>query len=155
MDKSKALVAIVLAVILCIGVLFLIPKDQTPTAVAPANDATNSTSTPTPVTVSVTTASPYKDGSYTATGSYQSPAGSESIQVTLVLKDGIITDATVVSGAQDGMSKRYQNMFLSGYKALVVGKSIDQANLSVVSGSSLTPMGWNQAVANIKTQAAA
>lgn len=97
----------------------------------------------------------FKDGTYSATGHYSSPGGAETIEVSLTLKDGIITDANVVSDAFRPMSMRMQGMFVDSYKPLVVGKSLNEVNLSKVSGSSLTPRGFNDAVAQIKTEAKA
>ncbi len=106
----------------------------------------------TPVT---TTANMYKDGTYTSKGSYNSPAGAEQIDVTLTLKDDMITDVTVKSLATVDASKNWQNKFIGGVKAEVVGKKLSEVNLTKVSGSSLTPKGWNDAIIKIQTQAKA
>ncbi len=97
----------------------------------------------------------YKDGTYTASADYQSPGGSESIKVTITLDDGVVTDSTVVGDPSDSEAKEYQDMFISGYKNQVVGKSIDSVSLSRVSGSSLTSIGFNSALDAIKQQAEA
>ena len=99
--------------------------------------------------------SKYRDGTYTAIGSYDSPAGQESINVSVTLKNGIVTAAKVTQMAQDRTSIRYQQRFISGYLPLVVGKNIGSIRLDVVSGSSLTPIGFNAALAKIKAQAQA
>jgi uncharacterized protein with FMN-binding domain len=95
----------------------------------------------------------YKDGTYTALGDYTSPGGAEQIKVTVTLKDDIITDATVVSLATRPETKLNQNKFISGFKAQVIGKKITDVVLSKVSGSSLTPGGWNNAISKIEAQA--
>ena len=118
-----------------------------------SGSSTPSASTTT-VSTSVATSS-YKDGTYTATGSYDSPAGMENVKVSVVLKGGIVTASTVTNEATDHTSSRYQNMFISGYSQYVNGKSIASLNVGKVSGSSLTPIGFNQAIAKIKTQATA
>jgi hypothetical protein len=74
--------------------------------------------------------------------------------VTLTLKDDIITAVTVTSNATRPMSMRMQGMFISGCQAVVVGKNIDDVHLTNVSGSSLTPKGFNDALTKIKTDAA-
>lgn len=95
----------------------------------------------------------YKDGSYEADGSYQSPAGPERIHLSVTLKDGVVTD-TSLSGTSDApKSQMYMNNFSKNYKPLVIGKKIDEIKLSQVSGSSLTPMGFNDALAKIASQA--
>jgi uncharacterized protein with FMN-binding domain len=51
---------------------------------------------PAPVTTpSVLPNSAYKDGTYTAVGTYRSPAGAEEMGVTLTLKDNTITDVVI------------------------------------------------------------
>ena len=101
----------------------------------------------------VTKSSVYKDGSYSVTGNYISPGGPEEINVTVTLKNDVITDATVISQATRLNSVKFQGMFVSGFKTFVVGKKIDDVQLSKVSGSSLTPSGFNDALAKIKSQA--
>lgn len=99
--------------------------------------------------------SPYANGTYSAKGSYDSPAGTESVAVSVTLKDGIIEDSTVTNEADNRTSSRYQNMFISGYKSYVVGKNIADVRVGRVSGSSLTGSGFNAALERIKTEAAA
>jgi hypothetical protein len=96
---------------------------------------------------------PLKDGTYTAEGSYVSPAGAESITVTLTLKDEVVTDAVVKSNATAKKSIFMQGMFIDNYTPMVVGKKITEIQLDKVSGSSLTPKGFNDAVAKIEAQA--
>ena len=92
---------------------------------------------------------------YTATGSYMSPGGEEQIKVTLTLANDIITNAAVTSLAYDRTSQRYQGMFISGYKQYVIGKDISTVDLTYVSGSSLTPKGFDDALSQIESQAKA
>jgi len=103
----------------------------------------------------VTSTSIYRNGTYSATGSYMSPGGYDQLGVTVTIVNDIITDATVTSGANDGRSQRYQDRFISGYKQYVVGKNIASVNLTNVSGASLTPIGFNDALSQIKAQAKA
>lgn len=98
--------------------------------------------------------SPYANGSYSASSSYGTPHnGSESIDVTLTVQNGIITDASISQSGYDRESQQYQSRFASGYKSYVVGKSLSSLSLSRVSGASLTTGGFNSAVATIKTEA--
>ena len=112
-------------------------------------------STPPPVTVPKQTASVYTDGTYTATGSYMSPGGDEQIKVTVTLASDIITNVSVTSLAYDRTSQSYQDMFISGYKQYVIGQNIASVNLTYVSGSSLTPRGFDNALSQIEAQAKA
>lgn len=99
-------------------------------------------------------ATSYRDGEYTVTGHYTSPAGPETIKVTLTLQDSIVTDAEVVSEATHQISIMRQGEFVGGYKAQVIGKNLNEVNVGKVAGSSLTPKGFNEAVEQIKAQAA-
>jgi hypothetical protein len=102
---------------------------------------------------SVATASAYKDGEYMATGSYDSPGGTESITVDVTLKNGVVTATSATSGATDNDAEEYQSQFISGYKSLIVGRDVNSVGLSRVSGSSLTSQGFNSALEQIKQQA--
>ncbi len=113
------------------------------------------TTTPPPVTKPKPVTSAYKDGTYSAVGDYHSPDGAESINVTLTLKNDIVTSATVTSNVAAPTSRNYQSMFISGYQAQVIGKDISTLNLTKVSGSSLTPRGFDNALAQIKSEAKA
>ncbi len=137
------------------------------TASSPTNHTAADT-TVTPSTMMTTTMPPaamassmpshmyeYKNGTYTAVGSYESPAGIESIGVSLTIKNDSISAASVTPMPNDGTSSYYQQRFADGYKSMVVGKSVDSVNLDVVSGSSLTPIGFNKALAAIKAKAKA
>ena len=99
------------------------------------------------------TNSSYKDGVYTTVGDYRSPAGPEEITVKLTLKDGKIVDSVVTGSSNESVSQKFMDGFAKNHKALVVGKSIDDVKLGVVSGSSLTPKGFNAAVEQIKKEA--
>lgn len=139
------------------------PEPSSPAAETGTPAAAPVAGTPTSVAVSVTEAPStvpvtpqtfdYTDGTYNATGTYRSPAGMESVAITVVLKSDIIAEVSFTGTSQNSTSQGFINMFSSGYKALVVGKNIDDVQLSKVSGSSLTPKGFNEALNAIKTQA--
>ena len=117
--------------------------------------------TPTEETVNANTQSEtttedvaYKNGTYTAEGTYTSPGGPEAITVSVTIANGVVTNTTVNPQADNPVSIKFQNDFVAGYKAFVVGKNINDLKLSKVSGSSLTPVGFNNALTKIKEQAA-
>ena len=95
--------------------------------------------------------SKYADGTYTATGQYGSLPSSIAVSVTLV--NDVITAVTVTPRATDPTSLDYQTRFAQAIPALVVGRNIDEVNLSKVAGSSGTPDGFNAAIQRIKTEA--
>lgn len=96
---------------------------------------------------------PYKDGTYSATGTYQSPGGTETVAVDLTLASDLVTAVTVTPQATRPDSAMYQKAFAAGIADVVVGKDIDTLNVSKVAGSSLTSGGFNDALAQIKAKA--
>lgn len=95
----------------------------------------------------------YKDGTYEVIGEYISPGGREEIDVKITLANGVIKESTVIPRATFPVSKNFQQDFTDNYKEFVTGRNIDEVKLDVVSGSSLTPKGFNDALEKIKLQA--
>lgn len=95
----------------------------------------------------------YRNGKYSALGNYQSPAQLEEVEINLTVADGVITDGEFIAKATHPTSKKLQGMFAQGFKEAVIGKNIDEVNVIVVNGSSLTPKGFMDALEKIKTQA--
>lgn len=94
-----------------------------------------------------------KDGSYQASGGYQSPNGPETVEVSITITDGVIEAVEVIPAATNSTSKRYQGEFAGGIAAEVVGKSLDEADVSRVAGSSLTSGGFAEALQTIRQDA--
>lgn len=113
----------------------------------PISDTTTATTT--------TQKTGYKDGTYSAEGNYVSPGGAEKIMVTLSVKDSVVTSTQVTVLAKNPASKNWQTKFSSGISAAVVGKKIDEIKLDTVAGSSLTPIGFMDALEKMKVQAQA
>lgn len=103
-------------------------------------------------TKSTTSTKEISDGTYEATGNYTSPGGPEEIEVEVVVKDGVITEANVTPQATRPNSVKFQNIFKDNFKSQVIGKKITEVKLDKVSGSSLTPKGFNDAIEKIITQ---
>ena len=97
----------------------------------------------------------YADGDYSAEASYISPAGEESVKVDLTLEGDVVTAVTVTPEAEDPQARSFQEKFASGIADVVVGKDIDDLDVSRVAGSSLTSGGFNKAVEAIKADARA
>lgn len=100
-----------------------------------------------------TQATPFKDGTYAVVGNYMSPGGQEELGVTVTLANGLITDVIVEPKATRPMSKTRQADFAANYQPMVMGKNIADVQLSKVSGSSLSPKGFNDAIEKIKAEA--
>lgn len=172
-NNPKKNIGISLSILVALGVLsatiFLGRKPATPPAAplfaqgdkgsgnsaASATTITTTTTTIPPADVPKNTAAAYKDGTYSATGSYMSPGGEDRLGVTVTLKSDTITAVSITQEPGDNTSARYQDKFASGYQQYVIGKNIAEVNLTKVSGSSLTPKGFNDALAQIKAQARA
>lgn len=97
----------------------------------------------------------YKDGTYQAVGSYVSPGGPVKINLTVTIKDGAIVSTSLVAVEASEQARDYIQQFTDGYRPFVIGKSIDDVQLSRVAGSSLTSIGFNDALEQIKDDAAA
>lgn len=95
----------------------------------------------------------YKNGSYSATGTYRSPAGLDNLGVLLTLQNDIVISSSITPDETHKTSLKYQQKFISGYSSYVIGKDIDTIHLDVVSGSSLTPIGFHDALEQIKAKA--
>lgn len=116
---------------------------------------------PVPVPTPVVTPAPakkpaahaYKDGTYTADGDYTYHSGSERITLTVTLKNDVIADTKLSYVPTNKMSERFMGMFAGGYREMVVGHNIAEVQLDKVSGSSRTPIGFNDAIEKIKAKA--
>jgi uncharacterized protein with FMN-binding domain len=95
----------------------------------------------------------YKDGTYTVVGTYKSPAGPESINVTVTLADDVVTNVDYAGTAENPISQKRQADFAGGFKTLVVGKKLNDIQLVAVSGASLTTNGFMDALAKVKVEA--
>lgn len=94
----------------------------------------------------------YADGVYTATGEYGGQPSHITVRTTL--KDGIITAVTVTPHATVPRSLELQRAFAAAVPKVVVGKRIDQVRVGKLAGSSSTPEGFNDAIRQIREQAA-
>lgn len=95
----------------------------------------------------------YRDGTYQANGTYESPNGSENIIVLIELENDIVTDVEITTNPNNPTTANYQSQFASGIGDLVVGEDIDQLDVTVVAGSSLTSNGFREALTAIKADA--
>ncbi|MFE1644566.1 FMN-binding protein [Microbacterium sp. P01] len=145
------------------GMLALAGCSTTPAAEAESTTDTSASAAPSAsasstgsaTTDAAASGSAYVDGSYTAEGSYSTPESVEQISVTVTLADDVITAVEVTGDPQKSESKEYQSKFIGGISDVVVGKSIDEISVDRVAGSSLTSSGFNQAIEEIKSEAAA
>ncbi len=95
-----------------------------------------------------------KDGEYIADTNYMTPAGKETVGIKISLTGNKITSLMVANKANDKTSSKFQNRFISGIQSVALGQNIDNLNVGVVSGASLTSAAFEQALAKVKTLAA-
>jgi uncharacterized protein with FMN-binding domain len=96
----------------------------------------------------------YRDGEYIAEGSYAAPSGTETITVELTLENDIVMGMEVTPHATEGNEAKFQTKFADGIPGEVLGKDIDTLDIARVGGSSLTSVGFNEALEAIKADAA-
>jgi len=149
MDRSRlGVIGSIIIVGVALGVyeVFTKPQEQSQAAVSVSKAPTQQTQT-------AAASSKYKDGTYTAEGNYVTPDGPENIGVTITIHNDIVTDTSLNRHPMHRESEEFEGMFADSYTSLVVGKNIDAIKLDKVSGSSLTPNGFNNALDQIKAQA--
>lgn len=137
------------------GLLVLAGCSGTADAEDTSTGGSTSTDSSTDTSTGSASSAEYADGTYTADGSYQTPETVEEISVTLTIADGLVSEVEVTGDPQARESEQYQGQFIDGISDEVVGKSLDEIDVSKVAGSSLTSGGFNKAVDAIKEQAAA
>lgn len=97
--------------------------------------------------------SAYRDGTYRVIGHYETPGGSETLGVTVTLAAGLVTDAAVTVEATSPTARQFQDQFSSRYAPEVVARSLSSVKVSRVAGASLTSVGFNRAIAQIRSVA--
>ena len=119
---------------------------------AVTNATTNSTST----AATQAASSGYKDGTYSATTQYSGPRGySNSIGVSVTVKDGIVTAVKTTQNYSDRESGMYIDSFENALRSAVVGKSLDGLQLNRIGGATLTTVAFDDAIASIQSEAKA
>lgn len=134
------------------------PSTQAPATQAPATQEGGqaSTGSPSPTgssAIATTGATTYKDGTYSADGTYTSPNGQETVGVELTLAADKVSAVNITVHPSNPNTKKFQGEFASGIVAQIVGKDVDELKVSKVAGSSLTSGGFNDALEQIKSQA--
>lgn len=132
------------------------PSAQQPAAQeTPSSAASAASETAAPGSSALATSGAgYKDGTYSADGTYKSPNGTETVGVQLTLANGTVSAVEITEHPSNPNTRKFQGQFAGGIAAQVVGKSLDEIKVSKVAGSSLTSGGFNQAIEEIKSQAA-
>ena len=88
-------------------------------------------------------------------GGYQSLNGAETIEVNITIDGGVVSAVEVIPQATSSTSQRYQGNFAGGIAGEIIGKSLDEADVDRVAGSSLTGGGFAEALESIRQDAKA
>ncbi|MBC7746874.1 hypothetical protein H7Y40_02750 [Pedobacter sp.] len=149
--------ALAVAVITGVGGYLFVPYGTTSNlATTASSEVATVVASSATTTNAASTATNYKDGTYTATTSYRVPHGSvNSIKVTLTVKAGVITAAKTVNDTSDRESAGYVDSFESNIESAIVGSSLNGASASRVGGASLTSVAFDDALQTIVNDAKA
>jgi uncharacterized protein with FMN-binding domain len=151
---NKTAVAVIAGLSLAGALAGCAPTAQAPSDTSKPSSEPSTAPSTVPEAGTGTSTSTYKDGEYTESGSYASPNGTASGDVTVTLADDVVTAVEVVGHGDNPDSKHYQGEFIGGIDAAVVGKKIDDIKVTNVAGSSLTSGGFTEALDAIKADAA-
>ncbi len=99
------------------------------------------------------TTSSYKDGTYKASTSYRVPHGTNSIEATVSIKDGVIESVDVTDDYSDRESSMYISSFESKVQSVVKGKSISSISVGRIGGASLTSSAFENVLSDIIVEA--
>jgi hypothetical protein len=106
------------------------PATETTTPAMPTEVATGTTTTVAPVT-------------RTETVNYTTPAGSDPVEFSVTVVEGVITAASATPKSTHEISNKKQVAFAGEIASKVVGKKISELSLSAVGWASLTTGAFN------------
>ncbi len=153
-QNKKPLAILATAAVLIVGGVIAFanglfkPADTAP---APVTNDDNDTDT----NGQGTQSTKYKNGVYTITETYPSPGGNEQFGLSFTISGDKVVSASFTPKPVSPVGKTLQDKFNAEFKQYVVGKSVDEISISVISGASLTSAAFMKAMANIKAQAVA
>ncbi len=104
--------------------------------VMPVSTGTTDMAPAEPTTMIDTTVAPI---SRNETVTYATPAGNDSVEFSITITDGVITQAEATPKSNHDISKKMQTWFAAAVSTSVVGKKIsDLDTMSAIGGASLT-----------------
>ena len=115
------------------------PGTQEPAASATPSDCCDHTTAP--------PAASYTDGTYTASESYgpvDDLVEEDSIDVTVTLSGGVITDMNVTGHPLTSVSRDYMKGFVAQIEGAVTGRSLADAHVPALAGASKTSKAFNR-----------
>jgi len=101
------------------------------------------------------TSAEFVSGNYRYDITYATPKGNTDMSVTFALENNVITDVNLEGNPQHQTSVQYQTLLQDELGNLIIGKDRNEVERleSKVAGSSLTPTGFNEALAQLQAEA--
>ncbi len=124
---------------------------QSPSMAQSVSGSTTASTLPTNTAKTTT----YRDGTYNGSVSYRVPHGSNTLQATVTIAGGTISDVKVQSEYSDQESQMYVDSFASSISSSVKGHSLGDVSVSRVGGASLTSDAFNAVLDTIRSDAKA
>lgn len=145
--SHKTIIILVVVVLLAIagGATLMLTNKPVSQEASDARTSTTQSST--------AAAGPYKDGTYSASATYLTPGGTEKVDIKVTVASDTVSAVEFTGHPTTREAETYQGQFEENLDDQVVGKELDEINLSRVSGSSLTPNGFNKALEVVKNDA--
>lgn len=136
--------------------LFATPNSTATQHSSAAVTGSSSVSTTLPSQSITSTASSYKDGTYTASTTYSVPDGGQnSVNATITINSGVITTVSATGDFTDRESARYVNRFNINISSDASNQSIASYSPSRIGGASLTTSAFDSVLDSIRTKARA
>lgn len=94
----------------------------------------------------------YRDGTYAANSQY-GPVGEDTIDVSITIEAGTVSDVSIVGHPLTTISRNHQDDFSKAIGGVVIGKPLEGLSVDKVAGASWTSEAFNAALDVIRTEA--
>lgn len=151
-------IALIIIVVIgaVVGLLFFMPSNEQSPTDRPTEPPATYTTADTPATIDTAPAqqNTYKNGTYTADAAYFTPKRvRHNISVSVTIQDDVITTADVLYDGAEAKTPSHIG-FDGAFEQAVLGAEMsDDINLARVGGASLTTVAFNEALADIASDA--
>ncbi|MET0979857.1 MAG: hypothetical protein ABWX90_01210 [Candidatus Saccharimonadales bacterium] len=130
-------------------------EDEAATPSPVAAPTTPAPTTPAPSPAATPTGS-HRNGTYTATVSYNVPdGGHNTLNATVTISNSTISAVTTNNSYTERKSQQYVDSFANGISSASVGKPVATFSIGRVGGASLTSAAFNSALDTIRNEAKA
>ncbi|MGO1345962.1 MAG: FMN-binding protein [Bifidobacterium psychraerophilum] len=126
--------------------------ESSSTASSGTSDSSSSAASGSEASSSKTDSGRYKDGTYAVKGEY-GPVGEDTIDVSVTVSSGLVSDVQVVGHPFTTISKKHQDAFIKAIPGVVKGKALKTLKVDKVAGASWTSEAFNKALEVAREQA--